>query len=67
MLINVVAVVVVVKSPQPPEDDPDKRLHTRWETCKFVDGLSKVMSFAVRVKGGTTEPQVVVCLIFIIA
>ncbi len=60
-------VVVVVESPQTPEDDPEKRLRTRWETGKFVDGLPKVQSLAVRVEGGATEPQVVVCLIFIIA
>ncbi len=61
------AVVVVVQSPQTAEDDPEKRLRTRWETCKFIDGLHKVQSRVVRVKGGATEPQVVVCLIFIIA
>ncbi len=63
----VAAVVVVVKSPQTPEDDPEKRLRTRWATGKFVDGLPKVQSLAVRVEGGATEPQVIVCLIFIIA
>ncbi len=46
------AEVVVVLSPQTPDDDPEKRLHTHWETCKFVDGLPKVQSLAVRVKGG---------------
>ncbi len=59
--------VVVVESPQTPEDDPEKRLRTRWETGKFVDGLPKVQSLAIRVEGGATEPQVVVCLISIIA
>ncbi len=63
----VVVVVVVVKSPQTPEDDPEKHLRTRWETGKFVDGLPKVQSLAIRVEGGATEPQMVVCLIFIIA
>ncbi len=48
-------------------DDPEKRLRTHWETCKFIDGLPKVQSLAVRVEGGATKPQVVVCLIFIIA
>ncbi len=66
MLINV-AVVVVVLSPRTPEDDPEKRLRTYWETCKFIDGLPKAQSLTVRVKGGTTEPHVVVYLIFIIA
>ncbi len=60
-------VVVVAESPQTPENDPEKRLRPRWETGKFVDGLCKVQSLAVRVEGGATEPQVVVCLIFIIA
>ncbi len=60
-------VVVVVESPQAPKDDPEKRLRTRWETGKFIDGLPKVQSVAVRVEGGATEPQVVVCLISIIA
>ncbi len=32
------AVIIVVESPQTPEDDPEKRLRTRRETCKFVDG-----------------------------
>ncbi len=32
-------VVVVVESPQTPEDDPEKRLRTRWEAGKFIDGL----------------------------
>ncbi len=32
-------VVVVVESPQTPEDDPEERLRTRWETGKSVDGL----------------------------
>ncbi len=58
---------VVVESPQTPEDDPGKRLRTRWETSKFIDGLPKVQSLAVRVEGVATEPQVVVRLIFIIA
>ncbi len=61
------AAVVVVESPQTPEDDPEERLRTRWETGNFVDGLPKAQSLAVRVEGGATEPQVVVCLIFIIA
>ncbi len=65
--VIVVAVVVVVESPQTPEDDPEKRLRTRWETNKLIDGLPKVQSLAVRVEGGTAEPQVVVRLIFIIA
>ncbi len=43
-----------------------ERLRTRWETGKFVDGLPKVQSLAIRVERGATEPQVVVCLIFII-
>ncbi len=59
-------VCVVVQSPQTPEDDPEKRLRTRSETCKFVDGLPKTQSLAVHVKGGTMEQQVVVGLIFII-
>ncbi len=59
--------VVVVESPQTPEDDPEKRLRTRWETGKFINGLPKVQSLAVRVEGGATEPQVVVRLTFIIA
>ncbi len=50
-------VVVVVESPQTPEDDPEERLRTRRETGKFVDGLPKVQSPAVRVEGGVTEPQ----------
>ncbi len=62
-----VAVVVVVESPQTPENDPEKRLRTHWETGKFVDGLPKVQSLAVRVEGGATEPQVVVRLNFITA
>ncbi len=33
------AVVVVVESPQTPEDDSEKRRRTRWETGKFIDGL----------------------------
>ncbi len=60
-------VVVVVQSLQAPEDDPEKRLRMRWEACEFIDGLHKVQSLAVRVKGGTTEPLVVVCLVFIVA
>ncbi len=48
-------VVAVVKSPQTPEADPEKRLRTRWETVKFADGLPKVQSLAVRVEGGATE------------
>ncbi len=32
-----------------------------------IDGFPKVQSLAVRVEGAATEPQVVVCLIFIIA
>ncbi len=60
-------VVVVVQAPQTRGGDPEKRLRMRWETGKFVDGLPKVQPPAVRVKGGTTEPQMVVCLIFIIA
>ncbi len=59
--------IVVVESPQTPEDDPEKRLRSRWKTGKFIDGLPKVQSLAVRVEGGATEPQVVVCLISIIA
>ncbi len=62
-----VVVVVVVESPQTPEDDPEERLRTRWETGTFIDGLPKVQSLAVRVEGGATETQVVVRLIFIIA
>ncbi len=64
---RLVVVVLVGLSPQTPEVDPEKRLRTLWETCKFGDGLPKVQSFAVRVEAGATEPQVVVCLIFIIA
>ncbi len=48
-------------------DNPEKRLRTRWETGKLIAGLIKVQSLAVRVEGGTTEPKVVECLIFIIA
>ncbi len=59
--------LVVVESPQTPEDDPEKRLRTRWETGKSIDGLPKVQSLGVRVEGGAAEPQVVVPLIFIIA
>ncbi len=51
------AVVVVVNSPQTPEDDTVKRLRTQWETCRFIDGHPKVQLFAVRVKGGSTEPR----------
>ncbi len=64
---GVIRFVVVVESPQTPEDNPQKRLHTRWETDKFMDGLPKVQSLAVRVEGGATELQLVVHLIFIIA
>ncbi len=64
---SIAVVVVVVESPKKPEDDPEERLRTRWETGKFGDGLPKVQSLAVRVEGGATEPQVVVCLSFIIA
>ncbi len=60
-------VVVVLYSPQAPEDDPEKRLRTRWEACEFIDGHSKVQSLVVRVKDKTTEPRVVVRLIFIVA
>ncbi len=60
-------IVVVVLSPQTREDDPEERLRTQWEACKFIDGGPKVQPLAVRVKGGTTEPQVVVRLIFIFA
>ncbi len=67
MCFTLLVVVVVVEKPQTPEDGREKRLRTRWEACKFVDGLPKVQSLAVRVKGGTTEPQVVVCLIFVTA
>ncbi len=56
--------VVVVESPQTPENDPEKRLRTRWETGKFIDGLPEIQSLAVRVEGGAMEPQV--RLIFII-
>ncbi len=59
-----VSVFVVVESPQTPEDDPEERLRTRWEMCKFVDGLPKVQPLAVRVKGGTTGPQVVVIIAY---
>ncbi len=57
--------MVVVESPD--TDDPEKRLRTRWEACQFIDKLSEIQFLAVRVEGGTSEPQVVVCLIFIIA
>ncbi len=56
VLILLAADVVVVESPQTPEDDPEKRLRMRWETGKFIDGLPKVQSPAVRVEGGATEP-----------
>ncbi len=46
-------------------DDPEKRLRTRWEACKFIDGHTKAQPHAIRVKGGETVPQVVVCLLFI--
>ncbi len=59
--------VVVAKSSQASEDNPEKRLRTHREACKFVDGLPKVKSLVVRVEGGTTEPQVVIRLIFIVA
>ncbi len=62
-----IGVVVVVPLPETPEDDPEERLCTRWETGKFVDGPPKVQSLAVRVEGGATEPLVVVRLSFIIA
>ncbi len=62
-----VVVVVVFLSPQASEDDPEKRLCTRWKACRFMDGHLKVQPLAVRVKGGTTEPPVVVRLIFTIA
>ncbi len=57
----------VVESPQTPEDDPEKRLRTRWKTVKFIDGLPKFQSLVVHVEDGATESQVVVCPIFIIA
>ncbi len=66
-LSNITAIVVVVESSQTPEDDPEKRLRTHWESYKFVNGLPKAQFLAARVEGGTTEPQVVVCLIFIVA
>ncbi len=59
--------VVDVASPQALRDDPKKRLHTRWETRKFVDGYPKVQPIALRVEGGTSEPQAVIRLIFIVA
>ncbi len=65
--VAIVVVVVVVLSPQTPEGDLEKRLCMHLETCKFVDGrLPKIQSPAFRVEGGAAEPQVVVCLIFII-
>ncbi len=62
-----VDVVVVVLSPQAPGVDPEKRLRTRWEACRFIDRQPNVQPLAVRVKGGTTEPQVDVRLLFIVA
>ncbi len=60
-------VVVVVPSPQTPEDDPEKRLRTQREACKYIDGRPKVQPRVMRVKGGATEPQVVLGLKFIVA
>ncbi len=51
-----VSVVVVVPSPQTPEDDPEKRLRTQREACKYIDGRPKVQPRVIRVKGGATEP-----------
>ncbi len=59
--------LMLLLSPQTPEDDPQKRLRTQQEACTFIDGRIKVQPLVVRVKGGTTEPQVVVRLIFIVA
>ncbi len=47
--------VVVVKSPQTPEDDPEKRLRRRWETGKCINGNAKAQPLAVRGKGGVVE------------
>ncbi len=59
-----VVVVVVVESPETPEEDPGKHLRPRWETCNFFDGRTKVQPLAILVKGGTTESRVVVRLTF---
>ncbi len=48
---------VVGKSLQTLESDPEKCLRTSWEACNSL----------IRVKGGTLEPQMVICLIFIVA
>ncbi len=50
-----------------PDDEPEKRLRTQWEACKFIDGHLKVQPPAVRVKGRKTEPRVVLRFIFIVA
>ncbi len=47
--------------------DHRKRLRTQREAYQFIDGHPEVQPLAVRVKGGTTEPQVLVRLIFIVA
>ncbi len=62
-----VVVVVVVESPKAPEYDPEKRLRMQWEACKLIDEQPKDQPLAVRVKGGTSEPQIVVRLNFIVA
>ncbi len=59
--------LLLLCSPKAPEDDPEERLRTHQEACKFIDGRPKVQPLAVRVKGGATEPQVVARLIFIVA
>ncbi len=61
-----VVVVFVAESSQAPKYNPEKCLCTRLEACLLMDGLPKVQSFAACVEVVLSEPQVVMCLIFIV-
>ncbi len=67
-MLIIIAVVVVVVSPQTPEDDPEMIQCARVgkRVSSSMDSPRSSL-FAIRVGGGATESQVAVYLTFIIA